>query len=960
MTRHPLLCVFACLCAAAFAGEDKPAVKLDGLVGMNGTLQMTSGKRELCVFNIGLFSKTWQQAGATGSFKGPPTGKAERHSFSIKTPGGATIAGTATISEENGTAKCEYEFVPGGDVELNSLNVSAEFATSVLARGTWTADDKSGELPATFKEAQIASGRFTTLKLEPPGMPALSFVFSAPTQVLLQDNRQWGSETFIARIEAHNETGSTYKKGVAAKVSFALSAPGGIAVSHDSVTSIVAGPEWAPLQLDLDIEPGSALDFSTLGFHDAPAGKHGRAICRPDGQFAFEKMPEKPQRFYGVNFCFGALYLSHEESDRLAERLMRLGYNAVRVHHYEGELVSKQANSVTLNPQKLEQLDYLLAAFAKRGIYITTDLFVSRPVPYKDVGINKPGNIEMDAYKIMVPVVPAAMENWKAFTKALLTHENPYTKLRYADDPALAWLSMINEGMFGNFMDRVRAVPEWTAAWNTWLAKQYASREKLAEAWGKELKDSEDAAKGSVALPANIYAGGPRVQDCHLFFAATERDMIGRMKAFLREELGCKALVTNSNAWTNFVSDQAARQTYDYVDDHFYIDHPEFIESPWRLPSRCGNKSPIAGGASGGRGCSFTRLLDKPFTITEYNYSGPGRFRGVGGILTGAMGALQGWGGIWRFAYSHQRDNMFAPRPIGYFDMAADPLGQASERATLCLYLRGDMKAAPHSVVVAMTESEAASKPVPHLHPGWHWLAWVTRVGTQVVSDAKALAPHTAVLPLGTESRALAGEAAVDIKPYGATAAQILALLTQRKILGDNNPTDPGKNVFQSETGEITIDAPRDMLIMDTPRTAGGYAPAGKTITTADKTLTITMQDADATVWVSALDGQPLASSKRLLVTHLTDLQNTEIRYAEKARQTLLDWGKLPHLVRSGKAAISLKNANAGKLKVWALATSGKRVAEVAASAADGTLQFTADVAGGADGARLSYEVALP
>ncbi|MGD0091690.1 MAG: hypothetical protein ABSE73_17380 [Planctomycetota bacterium] len=954
------------VCAAACAAEDKPAAKLEGLVGLSGVLHLKSGTRELCAFNIGLFDKGWGQAAATSSFKNAAANQGARHTFSIKAPGGATIHGAATIAEENGAVKAEYEYTPAADVALNSLHVSADFPTHVLARGQWTADDKTGEFPAEFKETGLFSGKISKLVLaQLPGGPGLSFAFAEPTQVLLQDNRQWKTESFCVRISAPGSMGAAYKKGETVKLGFTLSAPGGtFSVEHDSVTTITAGPEWAPLNLELDIEPGSALDFSALGLQEAPAGKFGRVIVRPDGQFAFEQNPEKPRRFYGVNFCFGALYLAHEESDRLAERLARLGYNTIRVHHYEGELVSKQPNSTTLNPQKLEQLDYLIAACAKRGIYTTTDLFVSRPVPYKDCGIDKPGNIEMDAYKIMVPVVPGVWENWKAFAKALLTHVNPYTNLRYSDDPALAWLSMINEGMFGNFVDRVRSVPEWHTAWNAWLAKQYPARDKLAEAWGKDLKDSEDPAKGSVALPANIWNSSPRQRDCLVFFAATDREMVAKMKTFLHTECGCKALVTNSNAWTNHVCSQTAREVYDYVDDHFYVDHPQFIETPWRLPSRCDNKSPIAGGAAGGRHCSFTRLFDKPFTITEYNYSGPGRFRGVGGILTGALGALQGWGGIWRFAYSHNHGNLFAPSPLGYFDMATDPLGQAAERASLCLYVRGDMQAAPHSVVVAMTEQEAAgAKPMPGLAPPWHWLAWVTRVGTQVVAtDAKALAGHTAVLPIGEDSRALAGNKAVEsIKPYSAKGEEILALLKERKILGEKNQTDPGKNLFQSETGEITIDAARDVMILDTPKTAGGYAPAGQTIASADKGLSVTIQDADATVWLSALDGQPLSSSKRLLATHLTDLQNSEIRYGEKARQTLLDWGKLPYLVRTGKAQIKLKHALAEQLKVWALATSGKRLAEVPASVADGCLLFTADVGGGgAEGARMLYEIAVP
>ena len=81
-----------------------------------------------------------------------------------------------------------------------------------------------------------------------------------------------------------------------------------------------------------------------------------------------------------MNFCFSAHYITHEQADQLADRLARLGYNSVRFHHYEGELTEGQRDRTQLNPQKLDQLDYLFAALVKRGIYVTTDLFVSRPV----------------------------------------------------------------------------------------------------------------------------------------------------------------------------------------------------------------------------------------------------------------------------------------------------------------------------------------------------------------------------------------------------------------------------------------------------------------------------------------------------------------------------------------------------------------------------------------------------
>jgi hypothetical protein len=727
---------------------------------------------------------------------------------------------------------------------------------------------------------------------------------------------------------------------------------------------ISAGAEWIPLRPELEIEPGSALDFSGLGLTEAPAGKHGRVIARPDGQFAFADSPDQPRRFYGVNLCFGAQYLSPAEADRLAERLVRLGYNALRLHHYERDLTQGQTPTTTLNPQKLDQFDYLMAALIQRGIYLTTDLFVSRPVPYRQAGMDRDGQIPMDTFKILVPVHEGAYENWKAFTRAFLSHVNPYTQRSYAEEPALAWLAMINEGNFGNFFKDLQTFPEWKQAWNRWLAKRYANRPALAAAWGKDLKEDEDPAAQTVALPERLQADGPRPRDCIAFLADTEREMVLKMKAFLRHELGCRALVSNASSWTRFTTDQSARAIYDYVDDHFYVDHPQFLEGSWRLPSRCPNTSPLADGASGGRSITFTRLFDKPFTVTEYNYSGPGRFRGVGGILTGAMGALQGWGGIWRFAYSHSREAMFNPSRINYFDMACDPLGQAAERASICLFLRGDLQAAPHSVALVMTDADLAqpAPKIPSLAPKWHWLAWVTRVGTQVVPSPQKPLPHTAVLPLAwqTPASAYPGKQVLAAEPYAVENDRLVTALRERNLFKPDQAPNAAEKFFRSETGEVTIDGPHDRLVLDTPRTAGGYAPAGQTVETAQGGVRISMEGSDATVWVSALDRNPIRQSRRLLVTHLTDLQNTDIRYAEAERKTLLDWGRLPHLVRAGKAGVSIRLESPKEYRVWALAPSGKRLAEVPAKADADTLHFTADVAGDpAGGARMVYEVAV-
>jgi hypothetical protein len=875
----------------------------------------------------------------------------------IRAPGGAVVITELSMARVAGGMRLAYRLIPQADVRLNSFHVAVDFPIDMVRGGTYSADGRQGTVPRAFGNVGLHSGDLTQVSIPVQGDSNLLFRFPSPTPALLQDNRQWGP-SFTLRIGPQSGEGRNWGAGEALVLAFDVLASEGIAVEEDGPVTIAAGAEWIPLNVELDIEPGSALDFSGMGQLDAPAGKYGYPIVRPDGQLAFEQDRARPRRFYGVNLCFTAHYITHEQSDRLAERLARIGYNTVRFHHYEGELVDRSdGTSTTLDPEKVDQLDYLFAALKKRGIYVTTDLFVSRPVFAREIWPGEERDVGMDNFKIAVPVNERAFENWAEFTRNLLGHVNPYTGLSYAEDPALGWLSMINEGNFGNRLSSVsgKLEDDWRRAWNSYLTRRYGDGAALAAAWGED--PGGDPVAGTVPLHKNVRDSSRKGQDLVIFLAETELSMFRRMRTLLRDELGTRALLTNMNAWTDPIHNQAVRAEYDYVDYHFYVDHPQFIERRWRLPSRCDNTSPVAGGARGGRHLSFIRLFGKPFTISEYNYSGPGRFRGVGGILTGCLAALQEHSVLWRFAYSHNRGNLFEVRGAGYFDIACDPLNLAAERAAICLYLRGDMAPAPHSVAVAMTTEELVehSERRMDIAPSWHELAWVTRVGTHIAPEPGPVAADI-ILPLGwnADPSDFSGGEVLRIDPYSAEAGeQVMDAMRGRGWL-DGNSTDLSTNRLESETGEILIDAPRDIMVLNTPRTAGCYAPEGETVDAG--AVSITVDKTDATVWVSSLDGQPIASSRHLLVTHLTDLQNTGARFGEKARQTLYEWGGTPHLVLDGSATVALRLAGATTAQVWSLSTGGRRVAPVQADVRGGMLVLPVRVAG-PEGARMLYEI---
>jgi len=745
--------------------------------------------------------------------------------------------------------------------------------------------------------------------------------------------------------------------------------------AEDAPVTITAGSDWLPLDVCLDIEPGSALDFSHIVPRHTPAGKFGRVAVSEAGHFAFEKRAT-PTRFYGVDLCCTAQYLPHELADHLAERLVRLGYNTVRIHHYERDLVERTPGEIRLRPDTLDQFDYLFAALKRRGIYVSTDLYVSRLIPLADVYRDHarkpkadranvaprserwtfenyynvgPNDFGVQDFKMAVYVNDRAYENFKAFARVLLDHKNPYTKLRYADDPALAWLSLMNEDCPANFMGGLkgRLRDEWQREWNRWLASRYPDRQALADAMGN-LPDGQDPAKGTVPLQ-NLRSRNRGAVLFNVFVAQIQRSFFDRTRAFLRDELHCQALLSDCNGWSSPVQLQAVRSQFDYVDDHFYVDHPKYLSNLRQPPTSCRNANPITGGARGGRACAFTRLFGKPFTITEFNYCGPGQYRGVSGMLTGALAALQDWDGLWRHVYSYSKENITRPAALSYFDVAADPLTQASERAGLCLFLRGDLQPAKHAVVITSTTEALLESPAAAggRTPAWNSLAWLTRVGWKIGKTPQDTDHDLPLVFPGGRSNPLAAGA----------ERKILDTFAQRSWLPATNQTDLQMKRIQSETGEVTINASKGILTLDTARTAGGFAPAGRRIET--RAASIEVQDTYATVWVSSLDREPITRSKRLLITHLTDLQNTGTRFANHTRQKLLAWGHLPHLVRAGRATVTLRLQHAGEAKVHALAVSGRRTAQVQANATDGRLSVPLSVSASGK-AQMLYEVEMP
>jgi hypothetical protein len=307
--------------------------------------------------------------------------------------------------------------------------------------------------------------------------------------------------------------------------------------------------------------------------------------------------------------------------------------------------------------------------------------------------------------------------------------------------------------------------------------------------------------------------------------------------------------------------------------------------------------------------------MDKPFVCTEFNHPLPNSFRAESGPLSGGYAALQGWDGLWRFDYSGDTRNLVAPAKGDYFDICTDPTLEASDRFGLLLFLR-DAATAPCAVTATANPADFGPRGslAPGLPTGLNALGFVARVGTRVTAATAA------------------GETAVSGR---ATAQQGLDALHRAGLDADNG-TSVSQGLFAGATGQFSLSARAGIMVFDTPRCAGLFSAFGHGCDTG--LLRVGEGHETVAVYLASLSDAPLVSAPRLLLAHLPEVQDTGRKFGERARLTLLDWGRLPHLVRDVTTEVSLKLDAPEAVKVYALAVDGTRLGAVPAKVEGGRL----------------------
>lgn len=613
---------------------------------------------------------------------------------------------------------------------------------------------------------------------------------------------------------------------------------------QDQEVIVREGKEWGRLKFKSEIPEGSALDFSFL--LDAPAGKYGRITAAPDGRLVYEKRPEKTVRLWGENICQYALRHSKPVFRSLAAYFARMGINLIRLHHHDKDLVAPDSETGTdLNYEHLDRLEYFVAEMKKNGIYVTTDLFTSRKV-------------HLDR----IPELRPVLKTRKNFNPSVL-----YKAILPFSDAALEdWKTFVR-----NWMTHRNPYTGLTWAEDPVLVYLNLVNEDNVSLWwnrcglGPFFQEKFDLWAKANGLPPSKVSNSNR--NFRRFLDEAHSVCYRKMMDFLRNECGVKAMLTSQNFYSD-IPVTILRNQFDLVDDHLYADHP----SSWELPQGYsqGNSLISMGGIA--RQFTSSRIFGKPFSITEFSFAAPNIYRAAWGPLMGAYAAFQDWNALTRFAYGFSTVNSTPRRIINDFESANDPMTQFSDRIFAALFLRGDVTPAPDKIALKLPDFYRLENGNFGFPSDFQMLGLITRTGSVIRDDQ---------VPAG---------------------ADLFPRITNPEIRRRWRDALE-KRVAVSSTDELILDGNKGVFRVGTLRTQCVTLPGGEASTGF---LSVRNADTFTTVAVISLDGKPLVETKSAVLFHLTDVCNSNIRFANERKTVVLNKGTLPLLFRRGSAEVSL------------------------------------------------------
>ena len=698
--------------------------------------------------------------------------------------------------------------------------------------------------------------------------------------------------------------------------------------------------DWIPfVPKKADVNAGGALDASH--FIEKPSGTHGFLKHDNKGNFVFDD---------GTNISFlggqlGNTFPEKEEAEWLVQWMRRHGLNYARSHGFG--LPKKE---------QWDKLDYLLYQCKKEGIYL-----VLTPVYWTEFDLVAPdGNTVKTSTHVILffneNAEKAVRELWKEF----YTHVNPYTGLRYCDDPTLVGFEFKNEDS-----------PFWALGWikrdlpvfwkeieqqySDFLKEKYKTTEALRKAWTIEglpsaLAQNESLEQRNIEVyETNTFhieqtdkdkGMRQRKSDQTEFQHKKLTDYYARSYKYLRD-LGCKQAICGSN-WRGhsytYRHVLEADSHMDYTDQHDYFDHPQ---GGWRTSDAVfHNQSMLKSPQAGLIGNLAPRqVVNRPYTISEWNIGGWNEHIMEASFSMVSIGMSQGWDGLLQFVLLPRRSPQ-ENTVLGndFFNCGMNP-SVALQYPTLArIWHRKDIKEA-EPVFIRRISPEQINMPSPiptKLMPEvffdgggnklptkdqyGHMLAVVGKIGNEFVQTTT---PHY-------EKE--------GIRPY----------------------LDQDGKVARSLNGQLTWDWGQGYMLINTPKSQGICGYIGNTKIETENVQFIPETNYGLITLTTLDDKTDIKNSKRLLLTALGRARNTGTIYGNASdrdkttdrhatgvslppehRVAVMEPGQAPIITEPIKGKIIIKMDNPNKAKVFVLDDIGNHISEIKPVVKSGKLEVS-------------------
>lgn len=567
-------------------------------------------------------------------------------------------------------------------------------------------------------------------------------------------------------------------------------------------------------------------DVTGIDINHRPAGKYG-FVKAVGERFEFENGDEV--RFWGTNVQAYALLQSDKDTVKLhAKRMAKLGFNLVRFHHFDSSWVrpnifaQPDRDTLAINPESMEKLDWWIKCLKDEGIYVWLDLHVGRQftendgiTDFLDASGGKPSS-GLRGFNYFNDDIFTAMAD---FSQSLLQHENRYTRVKYADEPAIMAALITNENdlshHFGNALIASRSGPK--------------HHEKFIQAL--------DKISAFTNIDKNSAKKTWEMGDSKKFLANVEYAFFNEMIDEVRKT-GFRAPLATTNYWGGMsISGLPSLAFGDFVDAHYYTREDELSLNPFK-------KAGIL------HWLSSAQVSGKPYTVSEWNAQEfPDPFRSQLPLVMASHAAFQGWDALMLYGYAQVSLHSMADGDN--WSSFRDPVVMAVMPAASLLYRQQHVTGAVNTYSLSLAEDVFFGERV----------SADTSLAIRTISEKSRLTvdvgPFPSIpwlsRPLQKEQEKVAHRERHLVKNY----KNAYLLPESRAVKSDTNQIQRNW-----ETGVYAVNSAQSVVL------------AGNLSNMVNESLgpvTISLKNRTGVIAIQSLDRKPINDSSRLLVTGISD-----------------------------------------------------------------------------------------